>query len=79
MFLWQLYNVLDPFNNFTKLASKGRLTISTIRSVYLDISELFTKVKNREGEYSTFNIRIVNAFKSKTVNNKFEKYNAYIS
>jgi hypothetical protein len=79
MFLWQLYNVLDPFNNFTKLASEGRPTIGTIRSVYLDISELFTKVKNREGEYSTFDMRIVNAFKSKTVNDKFEKYNAYIS
>jgi hypothetical protein len=78
VFLWQLYNVLHPFNDFTKLASKGRPTISTIRSVYLDISKLFTKVQNREGDYNTLDMRIVNAFKSQKVRKKFEKYNAYI-
>lgn len=30
LFLAQLYTVLNPFNDFTKLASKGRPTISTI-------------------------------------------------
>jgi hypothetical protein len=47
--------------------------------VYLDISKLFSKVKNREGEYSLFDMRIVDAFKSKTVEDKFEKYNSYIN
>ena len=47
--------------------------------MYLDISKLFSKVKNREGEYSLFDMRIVDAFKSKTVEDKFEKYNSYIN
>ena len=79
IFLWQLYNVLYPFNNFTKLVSERRLTIGTIRSVYLDISKLFTKVQNREGDYNILDIYIVNVFKSQKVKEKFEKYNAYIN
>jgi hypothetical protein len=61
------------------LASEGRSTIRSIWSVYIDLSDLLSKVKSREGDYSTYDMYIINAFQSKKVKDKFEKYHGYIS
>jgi hypothetical protein len=77
-FLCQLYDVLHPFNDFTKLASEGQATIHTIRSVYIELADLIHKVSHQEDEYNAYDMRIINAFKSEVVKDKFEKYNEYI-
>jgi hypothetical protein len=77
-FLGQLYTVLHPFYDFTKLASEGTPKIGSIRSLYLYLLDLINKVKSREGEYAIYDARIIQAFQSRTVQSKFDKYNRYI-
>jgi len=78
IFVAQLYQVLHPFNEYTKLASSDRPTIDIVQSIYLELSTLFKKVGNQEDKYATLDIRIVNAFRSKGVSERFKKYSGYV-
>jgi hypothetical protein len=60
------------------MASKGRSTISTIHSVYIEVGAPIKKVQNWDGDYDSLDTQIVHAFRSKKVEDKFKKYNKYI-
>ena len=78
-FLVQLYIALYPFYNFTKLALDSALTISTIQSVYIKLLNHIKRISNRKGKYYLYNTRIVNAFQSEKVTEKFAKYKGYLN
>ena len=77
-FLAQLYTALHLFYNFTKLVSEGGVTICIVQSVYHDLATHIQKVSAWQGEYRQYDSRIVDAFKSQTVQDKFAKYKAYV-
>jgi hypothetical protein len=66
-FLAQPYTALHPFYDFTKLTLDGGVTIGTIQSVYIKLSTNFKRISNHEGEFYSYNIRIVDAFRSTKV------------
>jgi hypothetical protein len=76
VFFTQLSTVLQPFNKYTKLVSKGRPVIGTVTGIYFELVEFFDKATCREGEYAQYNICITNAIQAGK--EKFEKYRGFI-
>jgi len=52
LFVKQLYDVLKPFNEFTKLVSSGRLTITKTTGIYFGLSTHLKLASTREGKYA---------------------------
>jgi hypothetical protein len=77
-FLAQLYTALHPFYNFTKLALDDGVTIGIVQSAYFELASHIKRIINHEGDFCSYNIRIINAFWCQKVQDKFAKYKAYI-
>ena len=60
-FLEQLFAILRPFHEYTKLVSEGRPTIGTIISVYFELVEFFDKATHWDGDYAQYDMRIIKA------------------
>src|ERR1700722_9981433 len=72
MFLKHLYNVLKPFDRFTKHVSSRRPTITTSTSIYFSLSKLLNQARNHEGPYATYPLAITEA-----VYRSLERFNKY--
>jgi hypothetical protein len=77
-FLAQLYTALHPFYDFTKLASDDGVTIGTVQSAYFELASHIKRIINREGDFCSYDIRIIDAFRCQKVQDKFAKYKAYM-
>jgi hypothetical protein len=53
-FLQQLYDILSPFNEYTRLVSEGRSTITTASAIYFELNTMFKAIADRDDEYSTY-------------------------
>ena len=72
MFLKHLYNVLKPFDRFTKHVSSRRPTITTSTSIYFSLSKLLNQAGNRKGPYAIYPLAITEA-----VHRSLERFNKY--
>jgi hypothetical protein len=72
LFVKQLYDVLKPFNKFTKLVSSGRPTIITTTRIYFELSTYLKLASACEGKYAKYDYVITNA-----VYSSLELFNKY--
>ena len=72
LFVEQLHDVLKPFNEFTKLVSSGRPTITTTTRIYFGLSTHLKLAGAREGKYAEYDHVITNA-----VYSSLELFNKY--
>jgi hypothetical protein len=72
MFLEHLYNVLKPFDRFTKHVSSGQPTITTSTSIYFSLSKLLKQAGNHKGLFATYPLVITEA-----VYRSLERFNKY--
>jgi hypothetical protein len=75
-FLSQLFAVLEPFHEYTKLVSEGRPTIGTIMGIYFEMVEFFDQATCRDGKFAQYDDRIISALQAGK--EKFEKYGDFI-
>ena len=75
-FLSQLLAVFEPFHEYIKLVSKGRLTIGTIMGIYFEMVKFFDQATRRDGKFAQYDDRIISALQAGK--EKFEKYGEFI-
>jgi hypothetical protein len=75
VFVEHLYDVLKPFNEFTRLVLSGRPTITTTTGIYFQLSKHLKLASDRKDKYAIYDIEITNAvYRSLELFNKY--YNA---
>ena len=74
MFVQQLFDVLKPFNEFCKLVSSGRPTITTSTGIYFHLAKHLKMAGAREGIYANYDVLITNA-----VYGSLQLFNKYYS
>jgi hypothetical protein len=72
VFIEQLYDVLKPFSEFTKLVSSGRPTITTATGIYFQLSKHLKLAGDCKDKYATYDTAITNA-----VHGSLELFNKY--
>jgi hypothetical protein len=72
VFVEQLYDVLKPFHEFTKLVSSGRPTITTTTGIYFQLSKHLKLAGDRKDKYAIYDTEITNA-----VYGSLELFNKY--
>jgi hypothetical protein len=71
-FVEQLYTVLKPFHEFTKLVSSGRPTITTSTGIYFQLSKHLKLAGACEDKYAEYDVEITDA-----VYGSLELFNKY--
>src|SRR5277367_6428233 len=75
VFVEQLYDVLKPFNEFTRLVSSGRPTITITTGIYFQLLKHLKLAGDCKDKYAIYDIEITNAiYGSLELFNKY--YNA---
>jgi hypothetical protein len=72
IFVQQLYDVLKPFNEFCKLVSSGRPTITMSTGIYFHLSKHLKMAGAREGVYANYDSLITDA-----VYGSLDRFNKY--
>jgi hypothetical protein len=73
-FIDDLYNVLKPFNRFTKHVSEGRPTITTLTDIYFSLLKLLHQASKQEGLFASYPHAITTA-----VYRSLKRFNHYYS
>jgi len=74
--LYDIRTMLKPFGDYTEYVSQHQPSVHMVTSLYLKLESTLKGITQRQGEYTQFDIDIVNAVKKGLV--KFNKYYKYI-
>ena len=72
VFIEQLYNILKPFSEFTKLVLSRWPTITTATGIYFQLSKHLKLAGNCKDKYATYDTAITNA-----IHGSLELFNKY--
>jgi hypothetical protein len=72
VFIEQLYDVLKPFSEFTKLVLSGRPTITTATGIYFQLLKHLKLASDCKDKYATYDAAITNA-----IHRSLELFNKY--